>query len=147
MLHRSIASNSEGLGCLQLLFDLGISPHFKGRKKMKSAEQFISFGQGNMEALVRSSQIVATGLQELSKQMAANAQATMDESMSTFRAFAGVRSIKEVFEMQANFARSSVEKVVSQTGQLTEASFKLAEQACEPIVGRVTVAVDSFKTV
>ena len=114
---------------------------------MKSAEQFISFGQGNIAAMVRSSQIVATGLQDMSKQMAANAQASMDDSMSTFRAFAGLRSIKDIFEMQANFARSSVEKVVTQAGQFTEASFKLAEQACEPIVGRVTVAVESFKSV
>ncbi len=112
---------------------------------MKSAEQIISFGQGNVEAMVRSSQIVATGLQDLSKQMAANAQAAMDESMSTFRAFAGVRSIKDLFQMQANFARASMEKAVAHTGQITEASFKLAEQAAEPIVGRVSVAVDSFK--
>jgi phasin family protein len=98
---------------------------FSGTKKMKSAEQFISFGQG--------------------KQMAANAQAAMDESMSTFRAMSGVRSIKEAFEMQANFARSSVEKVMSQTGQFTEASMKLAGQAYEPIAGRVTVAVESFR--
>lgn len=112
---------------------------------MKSAEQFISFGQGNLEAMVKSSQIVATGLQDLGKQMAANAQAALDESMSTFRAIAGVRSMKEAFEMQANFARSSVEKVMSQTGQFTEASFKLAGQAYEPISNRMTIAVDTFK--
>ena len=114
---------------------------------MKSAEQFISFNQGNIEAVVRSSQIVVSGLQDMTKQFAANAQAAMDESMSTFRAFAGVRSIKEVFEMQANFARSSVEKAVSQTGQLTEASMKLAEQAYAPLAGRVTLAVEGFKSV
>ena len=112
---------------------------------MKSAEQFITFGQGNVEALVKSSQIFATGLQDLSKQIAANAQAAMDESMSTFRAIAGVRSIKEVIDLQSTFARASVEKAMSQTGQITEASMKLAEQACEPLVGRVNLAVESFK--
>ncbi|MDT7952811.1 MAG: phasin family protein, partial [Acetobacteraceae bacterium] len=61
------------------------------------------------------------------------------------RAIAGVRSLKEVFEMQANFARASVEKAMSQTGQITEASLKLAGQAYEPIVSRVNVAVESFK--
>ncbi|MGI4794595.1 MAG: phasin family protein [Janthinobacterium lividum] len=111
---------------------------------MKSAEQFLSFGQGNIEAMVKSSQIVATGLQDLGKQMAANAQSAMDDSMSTFRAMSSVRSIKEAFEMQANFARSSVEKVMTQTGQFTEASMKLAGQAFEPIAGRVNVAVSGF---
>ncbi len=112
---------------------------------MKSAEQFISFGQGNVEAMVKSSQIVATGLQDLGKQIAANAQAAIDESMSTFRAMTSVRSIKEAFEMQANFARASVEKAMSQTGQFTEASMKLAGEAYEPIAGRVSVAVQSFR--
>lgn len=113
---------------------------------MKSAEQFISFGQGNVEALVKSSQIVATGLQDLSKQFAASAQAAMDESMSNFRAIAGVRSIKDAFEMQANLARSSVEKMMSQSGQFAEASFKLAGQAYEPIANRMTIAASSFKS-
>ncbi|MDP9096769.1 MAG: phasin family protein [Pseudomonadota bacterium] len=118
---------------------------FNGTEKMKSAEQFISFGQGNVEAMVKSSQIVATGLQDLGKQIAANAQAAIDESMSTFRAMTSVRSIKEAFEMQANFARASVEKAMSQTGQFTEASMKLAGEAYEPIAGRVSVAVQSFR--
>ena len=112
---------------------------------MKTAEQFITFGQGNVEALVKSSQIVATGLQDLSKQLAANAQATMDETMSTFRAMATVRSIKEAMDLQASLARSTFEKAMQQTGQLTETSFKLAEQAMQPIASRMTLAVESFK--
>ena len=118
------------------------------RKKeynMKTAEQFITFGQGNVEALVKSSQIVATGLQDLTKQMAANAQAVVDESLSTFRAMSTVRSVKEAFDLQANFARTQFEKAVAQTGQLTETSFKLAEEAMAPLAGRVTLAVESFK--
>jgi phasin family protein len=123
----------------------GRGPANKRNVKMKSAEQFITFGQGNMEALVKASQIVATGLQDLSKQIAAVAQANMEESMSTFRAMAGVRSVKEAFELQSTFARASVEKAVAQTGQITEASLKLVEQACEPIAGRMTLAAESFK--
>jgi phasin family protein len=126
------------------LCNRGESPFF-GTEKMKSAEQMMSFSQGNLEAMVKSSQIVAAGLQDLSKQMAANAQAAVDESMSTLRALAGIRSMKDAFEMQANFARTSVEKVMSQTGHLTEASFKLAGEAYEPIAHRMTIAVDSFK--
>jgi phasin family protein len=112
---------------------------------MKTAEQFITFGQGNIEALVKASQIMATGLQDISKQIAANAQSAVDESMSTFRALAGVRSVKEAIDLQAAFARTSFEKAVSQTGALTEASFKIAEQVYEPIAGRMTIAAETFK--
>jgi phasin family protein len=109
---------------------------------MKTAEEFVTFGQGNVEALVKSSQIVATGMQDLTKQIAATMQASMDETMSTFRAMAGVRSIKEAFDLQATLARSTVEKTLAQTGHVADASFKLAEQAIAPLAGRMSVAVE-----
>ena len=112
---------------------------------MKTAEQFITFGQGNVEALVKSGQIVATGLQDLSKQVAANAQAALDDSMSTFRAMTSVKSFKEAMELQASFLRTSFEKAMSQTGALTEASFRLTEQAMQPLAGRMSIAAEGFK--
>jgi phasin family protein len=112
---------------------------------MKTAEEFISFNQANVEAFVKSGQIVASGLQDLSKQMAATFQATMDETMSTFRAMSSVRSFKEALDLQASLARSTVEKAVTQSGQVAETSFKLAEQAMAPLANRVTHAVESFK--
>ena len=111
---------------------------------MKTAEEFVSFGQGNVEAMVKSSQIVATGLQDLTKAMAANAQATMDEAMSTFRAMTGVRSIKEAFDLQTTLARSAVEKTMSQTSRVAETSMRLAEQAMAPLASRMSVAVSSI---
>ncbi len=111
---------------------------------MKTAEDFVSFGQGNVEAIVKSSQIMATGIQELTKQMAATAQASLDEAVSTFRAMAGVKSIKEVIELQTTLARSAVEKAMTQTSHVADTSMKLAEQAIAPITGRMTLAVESF---
>ena len=112
---------------------------------MKTAEEFLTFGQANVDAFVKSGQIVASGLQEMSKQFAATAQATVDETMSTFRAMSTVRSIKEAMDLQASLARFAMEKAMSQSGQVAEASLKLAEQAIAPIAGRVTSAVDTLK--
>jgi phasin family protein len=113
-------------------------------KAMKTAEDFVAFSQGNVEALVKSGQIWATGVQDLSKQMAATAQASMEESLSTFKALTAVKSFKEAFDLQAAFARSAMEKTVAESSKLTDASFKLTEQALAPITARVTVAVEAF---
>lgn len=112
---------------------------------MKTADELITFNQANIEALMKSGQIFATGLQELGKQFAATAQATMDETLSTVRALGSARSIKEAVDLQTSLARSTVEKAVAQTGAVAETSFKLAEQAIAPLASRVTVAVDSLK--
>jgi phasin family protein len=113
-------------------------------RAMKTAEQVAHFSQGNVEAFVKSSQIMATGLQDLSKLMAANAKASMDETMSVFKAFTSVKSLKEAFDLQTSFARTSMEKAVSESGKITEHSLKLAEQALAPLSARVNAAVETF---
>ena len=121
----------------------------KGMEKaMKTAEEFVAFGQGNVEAFIKSSQIWAAGVQDLSKQVAATAQANFDETMSTFKAMSAIKSLKDAFELQAGLARSTMEKTMAESGRLTDASLKLTEQAMAPITARVTLAVEKFgKTV
>jgi phasin family protein len=113
-------------------------------RAMKTAEQVAQFSQGNVEAFVKSSQILATGMQDISKLIAANAKASMDESMSIFKALTTVKSLKEAFDLQTSFARTSLEKAMSESGKITEHSLKVAEQAFAPISARVNAAVETF---
>jgi phasin family protein len=115
-------------------------------KMIKTTEQFVQFSQGNVEAMVKSSQIMASGFQEMTKLMASHAQSSLDHTMSTFKAMTGVKSIKEVLDIQAAFARDSMEKAMTESGKLTEHSMKLAEQALAPISARVNAAVETFTT-
>ena len=116
----------------------------KMEKAMKTAEEFVSFGQGNMEAFVKASQIWAAGVQDIGKQFAATAQAQMDQTVATMKALAGVKSVKEAMDLQSALARTSVEKAMAETGKLTDASLKLTEQALAPITARVTLAMEKF---
>jgi phasin family protein len=111
---------------------------------MKTAEELVAFGQGNVEALVKSGQIWAAGVQDIGKQMAASAQASFDETMSTFKAFTSVKSLKDAFDLQASLARSTMEKTLAESGRLTDASLKLTEQTLAPITARVGLAVEKF---
>ena len=113
-------------------------------KAIKTAEEFVSFGQGNVEAVMKSSQIWAAGVQDLGKHFAATAQASMDETMANVKALSTVKSIKEAMELQTSFTKTSFEKLVAETGKLTDASMKLAEQALAPITERVTIATEKF---
>ena len=113
-------------------------------KVMKTAEEFVAFGQGNLEAVLKSGQIWANGIQDISRQVAATAQARFDETMSTVKALATVKSLKDAIELQTGFARSTFEKSVAESGKLTDASIKLTEQALAPITARMTLAVEKF---
>lgn len=113
-------------------------------KAMKTAEELFAFNQGNLEAVVKSGQIWFAGVQDLSKQFAANAQAQFEETVSAFKTLATVKSLKEAVDLQSTLARSALEKSMSETGRLSDASFKLAEQTVAPIAARVTLAVEKF---
>jgi phasin family protein len=113
-------------------------------KAMKTAEELVSFGQGNFEAMMKAGQIWAAGVQDLSKQVAATAQASFEETMATFKAMTSVKSLKDAMDLQASLARTTMEKTLAESGKLTDASFKLTEQAIAPITARVTLAVEKF---
>lgn len=113
-------------------------------KAMKTAEEFVAFGQGNLEAIVKSGQIWANGLQDMGKQIAASAQAQFDETLSAFRAISGAKSVKDAFDLQTGFARAAIEKTLAESGRLTENSVKLTEQALAPLTQRWALAVEKF---
>ena len=89
-------------------------------KAIKSATDMFSFAQGNFEALTRSGQILATGMQDMAQ------------------------SIKEAMDLQAALVRSTLEKAVTQTSKLTDSSMKLSEQALAPIHARLAQATETF---
>jgi phasin family protein len=113
-------------------------------KAIKTAEDMVSFGQGNFEAMVKSGQIWAAGIQDLGKQVAATAQAQVDQTLATWKAMATAKSLKEAVDLQASLARATVEKAVAETGKLTDASMKLAEQTFAPITARISIAAERF---
>jgi len=111
---------------------------------MKSTEDFVAFGQANLEAFVKSGQIWSAGVQELTKQFATTAKASFDESVSTFKAISTAKSVKEAMELQSTFAKAALEKAMAESNKLTDASIKLTEQALAPITARVADAVETF---
>jgi len=113
-------------------------------KAMKSSEELLAFSQANLEAFMRASKIFATGLQDISKEVVATNKASIEESVSFTKSLLGVKSVKEAVDLQSSYARHSIEKAVSGTNKVTDASVKLAEQAMAPITARLTVAVEKF---
>lgn len=113
-------------------------------KAMATAEDLVAFSQGNLEAFVKLGQVWAAGMQDISKQMAATAQASIEHTLSTFRALSGVKSLRDAMELQSSLARATVEKTMSESGRLTDASMKLAEQTMAPLTARVSLAVEKY---
>ena len=64
------------------------------QKALKTAEQMAAFAHGNMEAMARSSQIMAAGAQDVGHSLAAAARAATADMVAAFKAMPAVRSLK-----------------------------------------------------
>lgn len=113
-------------------------------KAVKTSEELLAFSQGNLEAFVKASQIYASGFQDISKHVAASSKASIEDSVAFSKSLMGVKSVKEAVDLQTGFAKSSIEKAVSESNKLTDAAVKLAEQTLAPLTARITVAVETF---
>ncbi len=137
-LKNGVASATAGMEQAQATMRDGM------QKAMKTAEDMFAFTQGNVEAVTRSSQILATGMQDMGQSVAATARASLEETMNTFKAMTAVKSVKEAMDLQAGLFRSMIERAVSQTSQMTDSSMKLSEQAMAPITARLSLASEKF---
>ncbi|HEY8610955.1 MAG TPA: phasin family protein, partial [Roseomonas sp.] len=94
----------------------------------KAAQEFAEFSRGNAETFAQVAQTWMAGSQDLGRQAFAFAQSLNDHALEGARALAGVKSLKEAAEIQATYARGTVDRVMSETAKLQEASLRLAEQ-------------------
>ena len=62
----------------------------------------------------------------------------------TAKALMGCKTLRDVIDLQADFARSNFDALVAEGTKLSETSFKLTNEAIAPIQARVTVAVEKL---
>ncbi len=113
-------------------------------KAVTTAEELVEFNKGNLEAIVKAGEIWSAGVQDLTKHITASAKASFDESVATFKAITTAKSLKDALDLQAAYARAALEKTLAESSKITDASFKLTEQALAPITARVTAAVEKI---
>lgn len=98
----------------------------------------VEFNRENVETLLESGKIAAKGAQEIGK---TNAKYTRENFVEASRALQGLFSVatpKDMFEKQADYVRSGLDRVMDQTSNNADAVVKLAGKAYQPIADRVS---------
>lgn len=100
------------------------------------------FAKGNVEAVVESSKILASGLQEMGSSLVTESRSAFDTMTAEVKELAAVKSPTEFFALQSKLARKNFDAAVAQASKNTEAMLKLVNDVVTPISGRVTLAVE-----
>lgn len=113
-------------------------------KTVKNSEEILAFGKGNLEAIIQSTEIYASGFQDISKQLTVSGKASFDESVAFTKSLIWVKSGKEAFELQTSFIKTSIESAVAERKKVVDAMTKLAEQTFAPLSTRFTLAIEAL---
>ena len=98
----------------------------------------VEFNRENVETLIESGKIAAKGAQEIGQ---TNLKYTRENFVEASRALQGLFSVatpKDMFEKQADYVRSGLDRVMDQTSNNADAVVKLAGKAYQPIADRVS---------
>lgn len=104
-----------------------------------------SFAKGNVEAMVESSKILASGLQDMTKGYVAETKTSFETMTADVKDLAAVKSPTEFFEKQSALMRKNFDAAVAASSKNSEAMLKLVNEAFQPISTRVSIAVEKIK--
>lgn len=115
-------------------------------KFSKGFEGLSSFGQENVDAIVKSSEIAAKAAEGIGSEISAFSKKAFEDSVAAAQDFASAKTMTELFEKQTAFAQSAFEGWVHQATKMNEIYVAAAKDITAPIGARVSKASDAVKS-
>ena len=103
------------------------------------------FSKGNLEALVETGKVLASGIQTMGKSYVAEVKSTFETMQADAKDLTSVKSPKEFVELQSKLLRKYFDNAVAYNSKNAEAALKLANEAFQPISSRVSLAVEKVR--
>ncbi len=110
----------------------------------KSYDEAADFNRDTLDAFVASSNVIARGFEEMSRQFAGYAQSVMEDNAAHAKRMFGARSLPELMDLQATWAKECFDDVIAESTKVQERSVKLFSEASAPFNSRFSAAVERF---
>jgi len=110
----------------------------------KGFEDVQQSSKDNVEAVVKSSQILAKAAEELNKAIATFAQSSLELNVQAGQALLGAKSLQDLVEVQQELARSSFDHFITGSSKISDMAVKVTNEAFEPIQSRVNSTIEKL---
>ncbi|MBI3419668.1 MAG: phasin family protein [Proteobacteria bacterium] len=114
------------------------------RDFMNRLEEAATFNRNHMEAVVQAGNIMAEGCKDVSQAVFNHIQSTMQNSMATGRAMLGVKTLRELMELQSNYMKGLFDSMMADSTKISEIAVRCTSEAAEPISASVTSVVEKI---
>lgn len=121
----------------------------QAKKQVEAATKVMTGGYGdfavqgkeNVEAMVRSGNIMAKGMETLGKEIMDFTRVSIEGNVQATKAMFGAKTFQDMVALQNDHARKSMDQFLAEGAKLTELSVQVAGEAMAPIQVRVDHAV------
>jgi hypothetical protein len=103
------------------------------------------FTKGNVESVVESGKVLATGLQSMGKEFVAEGRSAFATVTSDVKQIAAVKSPTELLKVQSEITRKNLDAAIALGSKNSEAVLKLASDVLAPISGRFSLAAEKVR--
>lgn len=110
------------------------------KKTTEITSGMTDMAKGNMEAVVESSRIAATGAQDFAKNMAEYNRRTFEHVTAAMKDMTQAKSPTELFKLQSDYAQKLFDLAIAETSRTTEAMMKLAGEVSRPMQNQIAEA-------
>ncbi len=111
---------------------------------MNRVEEAATYSRNHLEAMVQASNILAEGVKDVSQAVFTNVQNSLQVSMAASRAMLGVKTLRELTELQSNYAKSVFDSVLADSTKISEIAVRCTSEAAEPLSACVTSVVEKI---
>jgi phasin family protein len=109
---------------------------------MSRMEEVAALNRNHMEAVMQASNIMAEGVKDMSQAVFSHCQTTLQNSMSTGRAMMGVKTLRELMELQSAYVKGMFDAMMADSTKISEIAVRCTSEAAEPISASVTSVVE-----
>src|SRR3546814_18121232 len=107
---------------------------------LRGYDDLATFNKQNVDAFVQAGNIWAKGAEELGKAYFSFAQASAEKNAEAAKSLLAAKSLKDVVDVQADYARTSFDTLVAEGTRLNQMTIKVAHKTFAPIQDRLHVS-------
>ena len=98
----------------------------------------------HMDAVAQASSVIVEGMKDVNQAMVNHMQQAMQSAMATSKAMMGVKTMRELMEIQGEYVKASLGAMMADSTKISEMTVRMSSQAAEPITQVVTQTVEKI---
>ena len=115
-------------------------------KSRAATEELAEMAKANVEAVIEATRIAASGAKDLGTEIIEDSRSQFERGSDNLRLLAEAKTPAEFMSLQAELAKSSFDRMISESSKLTERMVKLAGDAMQPVSNRASVNAEKVKS-